>query len=152
MARTDRAARVVAAAPDAVHRALVDPDALMAWLPPDGMRGRIEHWDLRPGGGFRMELTYLDPTGAPGKSTAASDVVEVGLGELTGERVVWRTEFVADDPRFAGVMTMTWSLAPVPTGTEVVVTAVDVPPGIEPGVHEAAMASSLAHLAAVVER
>lgn len=152
MARTDRAARVIAAPPPEVHAALTDPDVLAAWLPPEGMRGRVERWDPRPGGGFRMELTYLDPAGAPGKSTDATDVVEVGFGELTAERVVWRTEFVADDPAFAGVMTMTWSLAPAPAGTEVVVTAADVPPGIEPDVHEAAMASSLAHLAAVVER
>ncbi|WP_018332166.1 SRPBCC family protein [Actinomycetospora chiangmaiensis] len=151
MARTDRATRTIAAPPGAVRRALLDPDALASWLPPDGMRGRVERVDARAGGGFRMELTYLDPTGAPGKSTDASDVVEVGFGELSDQRVVWRTEFVADDPAFAGVMTMTWSLLPAGAGTEVEVTAADVPPGIEPGVHEAAMASSLAHLAAFVE-
>ncbi|MCD2187351.1 SRPBCC domain-containing protein [Actinomycetospora soli] len=152
MARTDRAARVISADPERVHAALVDPDALVTWLPPEGMRGRIERWDLRPGGGFRMELTYLDAAGAPGKSTAATDVVEVGFGEVTAHRVEWRTEFVADDPAFAGVMTMTWSLRPAGSGTEVVVTADDVPPGIGADVHEEAMASSLANLAAAVER
>ncbi|GAA4839645.1 SRPBCC family protein [Actinomycetospora corticicola] len=151
MARTDHAARVVAAAPAAVRAALLDPDALTSWLPPEGMRGRIQRWDPRPGGGFRMELTYLDATDAPGKSTAGTDVVDVAFGALTDDRVVWRTEFVADDPAFAGVMTMTWSWSAGPTGTEVVVTATDVPPGIGPDVHEEAMASSLAHLAAVVE-
>ncbi|WP_433798436.1 SRPBCC domain-containing protein [Actinomycetospora sp. CA-084318] len=151
MARTDRAARVISADPGRVHAALVDPDALVAWLPPEGMRGRIERWDLRPGGGFRMELTYLDATGAPGKSTGATDVVEVGFGEVTGERVEWRTEFIAEDPAFAGVMTMTWLLRPAGSGTEVVVTATDVPSGIGQDDHQEAMASSLANLAAVVE-
>lgn len=152
MGRSDRASREVAAPPGTVFAALVDRAALEAWLPPAGMTGRIEHWDPRPGGGFRMELTYLDATDAPGKSSAATDVVEVGFAELVEpERVVQRAEFVADDPSFAGVMTMTWSLAPAHGGTEVVVTAVDVPPGIDPDVHEEAMAASLANLAAFVE-
>jgi uncharacterized protein YndB with AHSA1/START domain len=151
MARTDRATRVIAASPAAVRAALLDPDALSSWLPPQGMRGRIERWDPRPGGGFRMELTYLDATDAPGKSTAGTDLVDVAFGDLTADRVVWRTEFVAEDPAFAGVMTMTWSWTARSGGTEVVVTASDVPPGIEPDVHEEAMASSLGNLAAFVE-
>lgn len=158
MSRVDRASRVVSAPPGTVFGALVDRAALETWLPPEGMRGRIEHWDPRPGGGFRMELTYLDATDAPGKSTAGTDVVEVGFAELVEpERVVQRAEFVADDPSFSGVMTMTWSLTAAPgrtevAGTEVTVSAVDVPPGIDPAVHEEAMASSLANLAAFVER
>ena len=153
MSRVDRASREVRRPPGAVFAALADRAALEAWLPPAGMRGRIEHWDPRPGGGFRMELTYLDATGAPGKSSAATDVVEVGFADIVEpERVVQRAEFVADDPAFAGVMTMTWSLSAAPGGTEVVVTAVDVPSGIDPVVHEEAMASSLANLAAFVER
>lgn len=149
--RTDRAARTIAAPPGAVHRALLDPELLVAWLPPEGMSGRIERWDPREGGGFRMELTYLDPVGAPGKSGDATDVVEVEFGDLTDERVVWRTVFVAEDPAFAGVMTMTWSFAAAGAGTEVVVSAADVPPGIGQADHETAMASSLANLAAFLE-
>jgi uncharacterized protein YndB with AHSA1/START domain len=42
MARTDTASRVIAAPPDRVFAALVDPEALTAWLPPDGMSGRFE--------------------------------------------------------------------------------------------------------------
>lgn len=66
MGRTDRASRVIAAPPAIVYGALLDRDSLEAWLPPDGMRGTIERWDPRPGGGFRMVLTYLDPTDDPG--------------------------------------------------------------------------------------
>jgi uncharacterized protein YndB with AHSA1/START domain len=152
MDRTDRAGRVIAAAPAAVYGALLDPEALEAWLPPDGMRGRVERWDPRPGGGFRMVLTYLDPAGRPGKTSDATDVVEVGLVELVpAERVVQRAVFEAGDPAYAGTMTMTWQLAATGDGTEVTVTARDVPPGIDQAVHEAAMASSLAHLASYVE-
>ena len=65
--RVDEASRLVAAAPRAVYRALVDQDALAAWLPPDGMTGSFERFDLRPGGGYRMVLAYDDPQADPGR-------------------------------------------------------------------------------------
>ncbi|MER5883373.1 SRPBCC family protein [Streptomyces sp. NPDC001941] len=152
MTRTDRAARSVAAPPGAVYAALLDRAALESWLPPDGMRGRVEHWDPRPGGGFRMVLTHLDASDAPGKSSDATDVVDVGFAELVpAVRVVQRAVFASDDPAYAGTMTMTWDLAGTATGTEVTVTATDVPPGIDQADHEAGIASSLAHLATYVE-
>ncbi len=74
MPRTDTASRVVAAPPEQVYAAFVDPDALAAWLPPDGMIGRFERFDARPGGSYRLVLTYEDASSAPGKTTAGSDV------------------------------------------------------------------------------
>jgi uncharacterized protein YndB with AHSA1/START domain len=151
MGRTDRASRIVAAPPTTVYGALLDRKSLEAWLPPHDMRGRIERWDPRPGGGFRMVLTYLDPT-RPGKTSAATDVVEVGFAELVPpERVVQQAVFEADDPSYAGTMTMTWHLAAAGDGTEVSVTATDVPPGIDQADHEVGIASSLANLASYVE-
>src|ERR1044072_8252813 len=47
MSRTDSASRVVAVPPDRAYGALVDPDALLTWLPPAGMSGRFERYDLR---------------------------------------------------------------------------------------------------------
>lgn len=150
--RTDRAARTVAAPPAAVYAALLDREALEAWLPPDGMGGRIERWDPRPGGGFRMALTYLDPADSPGKTSDATDVVDVRFtGLVPPERVVQQAVFESDDPSYAGTMTMTWHLAASGEGTEVTVTATDVPPGIDQADHEAGIASSLAHLASYVE-
>jgi uncharacterized protein YndB with AHSA1/START domain len=152
MSRADRASRVIAAAPEAVYDALVDRRSLEAWLPPEGMRGHIERWDPRPGGGFRMELTYLDPSDSPGKTSDATDVVDVGFAELVPPRLlVQRAEFAADDPAYAGTMTMTWRLDATSRGTEVSVTAVNVPPGIDQAAHEAGIASSLANLAAYIE-
>ena len=46
--RADRASRVIAASPEDVYGALVDRRALEAWLPPEGMRGRIDRWDPGP--------------------------------------------------------------------------------------------------------
>jgi uncharacterized protein YndB with AHSA1/START domain len=50
MAQTDTGSRVIPAPPDRVYAALVDPEALTAWLPPDGMSGRFERFGARPGG------------------------------------------------------------------------------------------------------
>ncbi|MER5550898.1 SRPBCC family protein [Streptomyces sp. NPDC002793] len=152
MDRTDRAVRVIAAPPAHVYGALLDRESLEVWLPPDGMHGRIERRDPRPGGGFRMVLTYVDPDDSLGKTSDTTDVVDIGFAELVPpERVVQRAVFVSDDPSFAGTMTMTWHLAAAGDGTEVTVTATDVPPGIDRADHETGIASSLANLASYVE-
>ena len=52
MSRTDRGSRTIEAPTATVYAALVQPRALLAWLPPDGMTGRFEHFDARPGGGL----------------------------------------------------------------------------------------------------
>lgn len=151
MARTDTASRVVAASADRVYEALVDADALATWLPPDGMGGRFEHFDARPGGSYRMVLTYTDPSGSPGKVTEDSDIVEGRFVELVPRRrVVQGVEFESDDPAFAGTMTMTWTLTATDDGTLVTIRADDVPDGISAEDHAAGLASSLANLAAYV--
>lgn len=115
------------------------------------MRGQVERWDPRPGGGFRMVLVHLDPD-SHGKTSDATDVIDVEFADLVPpERVVQRAVFEADDPSYAGTMTMTWHLGAAGDGTEVTVTATDVPPGIDQAVHEAGIASSLANLASYVE-
>src|SRR5881392_809510 len=120
MPRTDRASRVIAAPPERVWAALVDPEALLAWLPPGGMTGRFERFDARPGGSYRMVLTYSDASGAPGKATADFDIV-------SGERVVQAVDFVSDDPAYASTMIMTWEVTAADAGTRVNIVAKDVP-------------------------
>jgi uncharacterized protein YndB with AHSA1/START domain len=144
---------VIAAPPDRVYAALVDPEALVRWLPPDGMSGRFERFDARPGGSYRLVLTYADASGAPGKATADSDIVEARFVDLVpGLRIVQAVNFVSDDPASACTMTMTWELAAVDAGTRVDIRADDVPPAISADDHAAGLASSLANLAAHLER
>ena len=153
MLRTDRASRVIVAAPDRVFAALIDPDALVAWLPPAGMSARFEHFDARPGGSYRMVLTYADASTAAGKTTPDSDIVEARFLDIVpGARVVHAVNFVADDPDYAGTMTMTWAVTAIDDGTRVDIQADDVPAGISEEDHAAGLASSLANLAAYVER
>src|SRR5499427_3824509 len=153
MPRTDRGSRVIAAPPERVWAALVDPGALLAWLPPGEMTGRFERFDPRPGGSYRMVLTYSDASGAPGKATADSDIVEARFIDIVpGERVVQAVDFVSDDPANAGTMTMTWQVTAVDAGTRVDIIAEDVPDGISADDHAAGLSSSLTKLAAYVEQ
>ena len=143
----------MAAPPGRVWAALVDPEALLVWLPPAGMTARFERFDARPGGSYRMVLTYSDASGAPGKATADSDVVEARFVDIVpGERVVQAVDFVSDDPAYAGTMTMTWAVTADGAGTRVDIVAEDVPDGISAEDHAAGLASSLTNLAAYVER
>ncbi len=143
----------MAAPPERVWPVLVDPDELVAWLPPEGMTGRFERFDCRPGGSYRMVLTYDDASASPGKSTEDSDVVEARFVDVVpGDRVVQAVDFVADDPAFAGTMTMTWAVTAVAGGTRVDITADGVPDGISAEDHAAGIESSLANLAAHLER
>lgn len=152
MPRTDTGSRVIAAPPERVYAALVDPDALAAWLPPDGMSGRFDRFDARPGGSYRLILTYAEASSSPGKATLDSDVVETRFVDIVpGVRVVQAVEFVSDDPSYAGTMTMTWEVTAVDTGTRVEIRADDVPDGISAEDHAAGLASSLANLAAYLE-
>jgi len=147
--RLDRAVKDVAAAPADVYAAFVDPEALGAWLPPDGMRGELSDARLEEGGGFTMTLHYLDESEGKGKTTSDTDVTHVAIDELVpGERVVWGVEFDSDDPANAGRMTMTWTFTARKGGTRVAIDATDVPPGIDPDAHQQGLDASLAHLAA----
>lgn len=151
--RTDTASRLIAASPDSVFPALVDPGKLMAWLPPDGMTGRALLFEPWEGGRYRIELRYEEAgePGGAGKSTARSDISAGRFLALEpGKRIVQSVAFESDDPAFAGEMIMTWLLDPAPGGTKVTVTAENVPAGISAEDHAAGLASSLENLARFV--
>jgi uncharacterized protein YndB with AHSA1/START domain len=151
--RTDTATRFIRASPEALYRAFVDPGALMTWLPPKGMSGRILLFEPREGGRYRIELTLEgDKQGFSGKTTERTDIASGRFLALEpGRRIVQTAEFESADPAFAGTMTMAWSLDPEAGGTRVTISAADVPPGISAEDHEAGLASSLENLARVAE-
>ncbi len=149
MPRTDMASRFISAPSDDVFRALVDRDALTAWLPPGNMTGRFERFDLRPGGSYRLVLTYREPPDGGGKSTADSDIVEARvIAIVPGERVVQEVDFDSDSPAFDHTMTMTWSTSPTDGGTVVDFVAENVPDAISAVDHEVGLNASLDNLAA----
>lgn len=147
MSRIDRCSRIIEASPEAAYAAMTDPDALVDWLPPDGMSGEILQFDLRPGGHCRMVLRYCDPA-ISGKSGDNADISDLRFLDLVpGSLVSQSIDFVSDDPRYAGTMVMHWKLLAVPQGTEVTMEAHGVPAGISQADHLAGMNASLANLA-----
>ena len=61
--RTLRLHRVLRCPPDKAYRAFLDPDALCKWLPPYGFTCRVQHFDARVGGGFRMSFHNFSKIG-----------------------------------------------------------------------------------------
>jgi uncharacterized protein YndB with AHSA1/START domain len=149
MSRTDSTSAVIDAPVSRVFPALVEEHALAKWLPPQGMSGKFEHFDARPGGSYRMRLTYAVPPESGGKSRVDSDVVNVRFVEIVpNDRVVQTVDFESDDPSFAGTMTMTWAVTAVSDGrTRVEIRADDVPAGISADDHIEGLRSSLTNLA-----
>ncbi len=148
-----RVTRKIAAPASAIFEACTDPNLLVKWRVPDSMRAKIHRFDARPGGRFRMSLTYTDGdrTGG-GKSTALSDIFEGRFAELVpDERVVELVEFEAGDIRFTGEMRVTTSLVSAEGGTEVTIACEDIPPGISLADNELGTRQSLEKLAALLE-
>jgi uncharacterized protein YndB with AHSA1/START domain len=143
---TTRTSRVIAAPREALYHAFIDPQALVAWLPPMEMTGTIHEFDPRVGGGYRMSLFY--PPGERafrGKTTEREDRVAVRFLELTPpRRIVEAVTFVTDDPAFLGEMIMTASFETAPGGTEVALLFENLPPGLRPEDNETGARLSLA--------
>ncbi len=141
----------IAAAPARIYAAFIDPDRVIRWLPPDGMTGRILLFDARPGGRYRIALSYRDPAGTRGKTTPTEDVVEGVFIEFEdGAKVVQEAVFDSEDPAFAGVMRLTWEVQPAAGGSFVTIRAEDVPPGISAADHRTGISASLRNLATLV--
>jgi uncharacterized protein YndB with AHSA1/START domain len=151
MNRTDRGSRRIEAEPGRIYQAMTDPQAIVSWRPPKGMKGEMLDFDAREGGAYRMALIYEDQS-IQGKSSSNVDVVEGRFQELVpGKRMVEVVTFESDDPAFAGEMTITTTLTPIPRGTEVQIVCENVPSGISAADHEAGLTSTLQNLATYTE-
>lgn len=152
MGRIDRASLLVHADAAAVFAAMTTESALLRWLPPHGMRGRFDRFDLREGGGYRLVLTYDDASGKPGKTSPDADVSEMRIIRIIpGERIVYEVDFDTDDPAFRGTMQMEWRLHPDESGTVVEIEARNVPRGVHARDHAEGLTSSLVNLAGYLE-
>lgn len=147
-----KVSRVIRASRKAIYRALTDPDALAKWRVPDDMTGKMHAFDPRPGGRYRMSLTYADPKGTPGKTTADTDTFEGRFVELVpDEKVVEAVVFEADDTNFGGEMTVTTSLADVEGGTLITILHENLPAGVGAEDNDLGTTMALRKLAALVE-
>ncbi|MDF3833242.1 SRPBCC domain-containing protein [Cupriavidus basilensis] len=148
--RRDAASRLIKASPAAIYQAFVVREAMAKWSAPEGATMAIQVFEPRIGGRIQMTFTFAS---APGKSTANAEVVVGSFVALVPQqRIVQMFECTSTDPTFAGMMTMPWVLEVAAGGTVVTVVAENVPSGISQTDHGIGMNSSLAHLAAYVQR
>ncbi|NLS15952.1 ATPase [Rhizobium sp. P40RR-XXII] len=147
--RTDTASRIIRATPHAIFDAFINPDALIAWLPPKGMTGHVHVFEPHQGGNYRLALSYnAADHSTPGKSSEHTDIVSGRFLEIVPDkRIVQAVDFESDDPAFAGRMIITWSLVEVPSGTKVTVVCENVPYGISKKDHDEGLKSTLENLA-----
>jgi uncharacterized protein YndB with AHSA1/START domain len=118
MPNTVRLHRVIAAKPEKVYRAFVEPDAIASWLPPFGFLCTVHELDARVGGKHRM--SFRNFTTGNGHSFGG-EYLEL----VPNERLRWTDRF--DDPNLPGEMTVVVTLAAVSVGTEMTVEQQNVP-------------------------
>ena len=124
---------------ETIYTAFMDPAALLAWLPPVPMTGKIHAFDARVGGGYEMSLFYPpEERTLRGKTADREDRASVCFLELTPPHgIVEAVWFHSGDPTFAGEMTVTWTFDAVAGGTEVTVLCENLPPGLRAEDNEA---------------
>jgi uncharacterized protein YndB with AHSA1/START domain len=101
--------RTIAATPDRVYRAWLDPPLMARWLAPAGFTVRKAEIDERVGG--RVRLWHADGAGND-VGGAEAEIVEL----VPGERIVLHWQFVgpdrATDPALATRLTVTFTATP----------------------------------------
>jgi len=139
---TIRLHRLLRAPPEKVYRALLDPDALGKWLPPNGFTGKVHQMDAKVGGSYKMSFTNF----GTGKSHSFGGTYV----ELTPpERIRYTDKF--DDPNLPGEMQATITLKKVFCGTELNIVQEGVPAVIPPEACYLGWQESLTLLAKLVE-
>ncbi|MFI9808433.1 SRPBCC domain-containing protein [Streptomyces sp. NPDC052301] len=147
-----RVTRRVQAPPAAVYRALTDPEAVAAWRVPDGMTAHVHTFEARPGGAFRISLTYDDPSRS-GKSGGRTDTYHGHFARLVPDALVVEVlAFESDDDTLRAPMTMTTTLTAADGGTEVEILHEGVPDTVPREDNERGTRTALDHLALLVEK
>jgi len=135
-----------------VYRALLDARSVATWMVPTGMTSHVHAFDAREGGLFRISLTYDAPTGT-GKTTAQTDTFHGRFVKLVPDaQIVEVVEFETAEPALHGEMTITIALSEADGGTDVLAVHDGLPPGLSAADNEAGWRSSLAKMAALVEK
>jgi len=142
MTGTVRFHRILRAPADHILRAFMDADALVKWLPPHGFTARLEKFDPRVGGGFRMSFTNFATGHSHSFETKYTDLI-------ANQSLVYQSQF--DDPNLPGTMTVTVTVTKVICGTEVTITQEGIPEVIPEAMCYLGWQESLVQLANIVE-
>ena len=142
MPNTVRLHRVLAARPEKVYRAFVEPDAIASWLPPFGFLCTVH--ELNPVVGGKHKMSFRNFTS--GKSQGFGGKY---LELVPGERLRYTDKF--DDPNLPGEMVTTVTLKAVSAGTELNVVQEGIPEMIPADMCYLGWQDSLQYLAKLVE-
>jgi uncharacterized protein YndB with AHSA1/START domain len=142
MPNTVKFHRIIAAPPERVYRAFIDPDAMVKWLPPHGFIGKMHQIDARVGGGFKMSFTNF--------STKSSQSFGGKYLEIKPNELLRYTDKF-DDPNMPGEMEVTVTFRKVLCGTELNITQAGIPDMIPPEMCYLGWQQSLSMLAQLVE-
>ena len=147
-----RVSAFIAAPRERVYDALLDPEAVVRWKVPAGMRCEVHELDASEGGAIRISLTYDAPDRA-GKTHGRTDTYHGRFVRLVpNELVVEADEFQTDDPALRGEMLITIGLSDAPGGTALDAVHDNLPEGVSPADNELGWREALARLAALVEQ
>lgn len=134
--------RVLRAPAARVYRAFTEADAMAKWLPPYGFTCKVQRFDARVGGTFRMLFCNF----STGDSHAfGGEYLEL----LEHERIRYIDRF--DDPNLPGEMQITVGLRTVSCGTELNITQAGIPDLIPAETCYLGWQESLNQLALLVE-
>ena len=134
--------RVLAAKPEKVYRAFLEPDAVASWLPPFGFICTVQELDAREGGKHRMSFRNF----TTGDSHSFGGTY---LKLVPGETLVYTDRF--DDPNLPGEMTVPVTLKAVSVGTDMTVVQEGIPDLIPEEACYLGWQESLRKLAKLVE-
>jgi uncharacterized protein YndB with AHSA1/START domain len=142
MGNTVKLHRVLRAAPEKVYRAIIDPDALVKWMAPNGFTARVHHLEAKVDGTYKMSFTNF--------TTGRSHTFGGKYLELTPHERIRLTD-VFEDPNLPGEMQTTYTLKPVSCGTELTIVQEGLPEAIPPEACYLGWQESLVLLAKLVE-
>ena len=142
MPNTVRLHRVIAAKPEKVYRAFLEPDAVASWLPPFGFTCTVHKLEARVGGRHRMSFRNFT-TGD--SHSFGGEYLEL----VPGERLIYTDRFY--DANLPGEMKVTVTLKAVSVGTEMTVVQEGIPDLMPPEACYLGWQESLRKLAKLVE-
>lgn len=134
--------RVLAAKPEKIYRAFLDPDAMAKWLPPNGYTCNVHHMDAKIGGSYKMSFTNFTTQKSMSFGGEYRELVE-------NERLRYTDNF--DDPNLPGEIQVTVTLKNVSLGTEMTIVQEGLPTVIPLEACYVGWQQSLNNLAKLVE-
>jgi uncharacterized protein YndB with AHSA1/START domain len=134
--------RVLAAKPEKIYRAFIEPDATAKWLPPNGFTCTVHHLDAKKGGSYRMSFRNFT-TGQT--HSFGGEYLEL----VPNERLRYTDKF--EDPNLPGDIRVTVTLHKVSVGTELKIVQEGLPDVIPVEACYLGWQESLRNLAKLVE-